>query len=207
MPEPTQPPPVGSSTSPLPAPTSAPVAPQLSPTASLLGLTARQDLASRLNVAIDEVQVISVDQSEMAVGTLGCGETGGRRNTGLIMGYEIILNAGGQEYVYHSDGTKLAPCSPTDFPGGSQPAAATPSAGSKEQALAVADLAQLLGIAPSAITVVSVEEVTWPDASLGCPKPGMMYAQVLTPGSRIVLEVDGKTYEYHTGRGRVVPCP
>ncbi len=154
--------------------------------------------------------MISVDQSEMAVGTLGCGETGGRQNTGLIMGYEITLNAGGQEYVYHSDGTKLVPCSPTDFPGVSQPtpaAVVAPSAAPKEQALAVADLAQLLGIAPPAITVVSVEAVTWPDASLGCPKPGMMYAQVLTPGYRVVLEADGKTYEYHTGRGRVVPCP
>ena len=35
----------------------------------------------------------------------------------------------------------------------------------------------------------------------------MMYAQVITPGYRIVLEVDGKSYEYHADTQRhVVYC-
>jgi hypothetical protein len=73
--------------------------------------------------------------------------------------------------------------------------------------LALADLAAKLSVAPEAITVKSVEPIEWPDASLGCPQPGMMYAQVITPGYRIVLEVDGKSYEYHTGRGGgIVHC-
>jgi hypothetical protein len=72
--------------------------------------------------------------------------------------------------------------------------------------LAVADLAAHLGIAVDAITVISVEQVEWSDASLGCAKPGQMYAQVVTPGYRIVLEAGGQTYEYHTGEGRVVRC-
>ena len=63
-----------------------------------------------------------------------------------------------------------------------------------------------LGIAATTITVRSVEAVDWPDASLACPQPGMMYAQVITPGYRIVLEVDGKSYEYHTGGGGIVRC-
>ena len=70
--------------------------------------------------------------------------------------------------------------------------------------LAVADLAGQLGIAAEAITVRSVEAVEWSDASLGCPKPGMMYAQVITPGYRIVLEANGQSYEYHTGRSSTV---
>lgn len=205
MSEPTRPPTAGSPTAPLPVP--APATPELSPAASALGIKAQQDLAGRLNVPADQVHIISVEQSEMPVDTLGCGETGGRQNTGLIIGYAITLAAGGQEYVYHSDGFKLAPCSPANFPGGSPPAAASPAAVSKEQVLAVAHLAQQLGISPDAITVVTIEEVTWPDASLGCPQPGMMYAQVLTPGYRLVLEAAGKTYEYHAGRGRVVSCP
>jgi hypothetical protein len=68
--------------------------------------------------------------------------------------------------------------------------------------IAVADLAKRLRIDAADVKVVSVQEVTWPDASLGCPKPGMMYAQVLTEGSRIVLEANGKRYNYHSGRGR-----
>lgn len=63
---------------------------------------------------------------------------------------------------------------------------------------AVADLADRLGVDEATVSVVVVEEVVWPDASLGCPRPGMMYAQVLTDGTRVVLEVDGIGYSYHT---------
>lgn len=64
---------------------------------------------------------------------------------------------------------------------------------------AVADLAARLGIAPDAITVLSVEAVTWPDSSMGCPQPGMVYLQVLVEGLRIHLSAEGTLYEYHSG--------
>ncbi len=64
---------------------------------------------------------------------------------------------------------------------------------------AVTDLADHLGVDESAITVVSVEDVTWSDGSLGCPEPGMMYTQALVDGTLIVLDVDGVAYEYHSG--------
>lgn len=67
--------------------------------------------------------------------------------------------------------------------------------------LAVADLAQRTGVAADQIAVASLEEVTWPDTSLGNPQPGMFYAQVLTPGYRVTLEAAGQRYEYHTDRG------
>ncbi len=63
--------------------------------------------------------------------------------------------------------------------------------------LAVAELAQRLGVDTRRITVLGVEAVQWPDASLGLPEPGKVYAQVITPGYRIQLEVDGKVYELH----------
>ena len=69
-------------------------------------------------------------------------------------------------------------------------------------AAAIADLAARLGVDESAITLISQEEVTWPDRSLGCPQPDMSYIQVLVNGSLIILEVDGTTYEYHSGVGR-----
>lgn len=69
-------------------------------------------------------------------------------------------------------------------------------------AAAVADLTIRLGIDPSDITVVSVEEVTWPDGSIGCPQPGMRYTQALVNGSLVTLEAGGQTYEYHSGGGR-----
>ncbi|MBB5840335.1 hypothetical protein [Kribbella italica] len=67
---------------------------------------------------------------------------------------------------------------------------------------AKSDLAERAGVTVDEITLVSSEEVTWPDSSLGCPQPGMMYAQVLTSGSRIILSAGGRTYEYHSGGQR-----
>jgi hypothetical protein len=52
-----------------------------------------------------------------------------------------------------------------------------------------------------------VEAVDWSDTSLGCPEPGMAYAQVITPGYLIVLGAAGQTYEYHTDEhSSVVLC-
>ncbi len=67
-------------------------------------------------------------------------------------------------------------------------------------------LANWLGISSEEIEVVKVEEVEWPDTSLGCPEPGMVYAQVIVPGWRVVMRVDDEVYEYHSGRGQGVLC-
>ena len=56
------------------------------------------------------------------------------------------------------------------------------------------------------IVVVEDNEVEWPDSSLGCPKPGMVYLQVITPGRLIVLEVAGTRYEYHAGADAPFLC-
>lgn len=71
--------------------------------------------------------------------------------------------------------------------------------------LARHDLADHLDVPEENITVVSAQPVTWSDASLGCPQPGMRYAQVVTEGSRIVLRHDDRTYDYHAGEGRPEP--
>lgn len=176
---------------------------------SLLENLAQRDLAQRLNIGVESVEIVSAEQTEMPAGSLGCGETGGRQNQGLIIGTEIVLRAEGQEYTYHADGSKLVPCAPAAFPGGQRPLYVTgvqPTGQPAMQDLAVADLAGRLDIAPDAITVREMVAVEWPDASLGCPQPGMMYAQVITPGYRIVLEAQGQAYQYHASRNHIVFC-
>lgn len=72
---------------------------------------------------------------------------------------------------------------------------------------AIADLAQRLSIPESQIETIETKEVAWPDASLGCPKPGIVYAQIPTPGYLVVLEVTGDEYEYHVDiHGNVLYC-
>jgi hypothetical protein len=75
-------------------------------------------------------------------------------------------------------------------------------------AAAVAHLSDQTGTPPEEIKVVSIEAVNWPDTSLGCPQEGMMYAQVITQGYKIVLEAQGQQYEYHTNeQEHAVLCP
>jgi len=68
------------------------------------------------------------------------------------------------------------------------------------------DLLGRLNVASDKISLVKAEAVQWPDSSLGCPESGMMYAQVITPGYRVVLEYAGQAYEYHAGNNRVTLC-
>jgi hypothetical protein len=61
---------------------------------------------------------------------------------------------------------------------------------------AVADAADRAGVDPAAVVVVSTEARDFPDGSLGCPEPGMLYTQAITPGYRVVVEADGTRYDY-----------
>jgi hypothetical protein len=113
------------------------------------------------------------------------------------------------------------PVMPTGYPAGAgypgEPtvAAATPNAmparaGAEADpmiALVKQDLAQRLSVSIDQISVISAVTTEWPDASLGCPKAGLVYAQIVTPGYRITLEQAQKQYDYHTGlKGLFVLC-
>jgi hypothetical protein len=73
---------------------------------------------------------------------------------------------------------------------------------------AIDDLVERTGADRAAVEVVSVDEVDWPDGSIGCPQPGMVYTQAIVNGTRIVLRYDGLSYDYHQGGSRsVFYCP
>ena len=69
--------------------------------------------------------------------------------------------------------------------------------------LARDDLAKRFEFNPLTIKIAAIEKVDWNDSSLGNAKPGAYYSQVITPGSRLVLEADGATYTYHTSKTSV----
>ena len=68
------------------------------------------------------------------------------------------------------------------------------------------DLSEVLGVKKDEIRLIQIEPVDWSDSSLGCPKEGMFYAQVITSGYKIALEGRGKSYIYHSDYRRVVSC-
>lgn len=69
------------------------------------------------------------------------------------------------------------------------------------------DLARRLTLPESQINVIEAKEAAWPDASLGCPQPGVDYVQIPTPGYLVKLEYGGNEFEYHVGiHGNVLYC-
>jgi hypothetical protein len=103
---------------------------------------------------------------------------------------------------------QATPTTPQRAP--TQDAAVTQGTGEVPQeilALFRDDLARRALVKPETITVVSATEQQWPDGSLGCPKPGEMYTQMIVPGYRVVLRAGGEKYAYHSDqRGKFVVC-
>lgn len=68
----------------------------------------------------------------------------------------------------------------------------------------VADAAKRFKVAASSVVLARAEQVTWPDASLGCPEPGTMYTQALVPGFRVVAKTTEGELQYHTDASGIV---
>jgi hypothetical protein len=67
---------------------------------------------------------------------------------------------------------------------------------------AIGDLAKRLNVNREDISAVEARAVVWPDASLGCPQPGMTYTQVQQDGAIVRLKVHGREFAYHKGGSR-----
>jgi hypothetical protein len=91
---------------------------------------------------------------------------------------------------------------PTVAPSGAPVTGEVPA---EVMAAVTADLSARTGKDAAAATVTKAEAVTWPDGSLGCPQPGVMYTQIVTPGYQVILELDGTTYDYRvSGEGTTI---
>jgi hypothetical protein len=70
-----------------------------------------------------------------------------------------------------------------------------------------ADLIKRTGAQRGDIQLVKAEAVVWNDASLGCPKPGEFYIQILVEGYWVVLQVEGVEYDYRASdSGNFILC-
>ncbi|MGC9320277.1 MAG: hypothetical protein ACP5KN_19745, partial [Armatimonadota bacterium] len=165
-----------------------------------------EDLADRLNVAPEAITVASFEEVTWPDTSLGNPEPGRVYAQVLTPGYRVILQAQGQQYEYHTDrGTRVTLVEP----GGEHTAAAE---GEHEELharlrmirTAGRHLADQLGRDLSELYLASVEQVTWPDASLGAAREAEAYAQVQTPGYRLLFEAGGGLHEYHTDTAGVV---
>jgi len=72
--------------------------------------------------------------------------------------------------------------------------------------IAIRTITEQIGASPEQITIRSEEAVEFSDSSLGCPKSGMSYMQVITPGHKVLAEYAGKIYDVRVAGSRGLIC-
>ena len=195
----------------------APAAPMTKDQALVL---AKKTLHSSAEGAIEVVAVTEMDWPDAS---LGCPEKGQARPPEPTPGFRVLLKASGRIYRVHVGAGRALLCGAgLAVAGGGLKAEAGGGPGEQEGAVspdpqdpvgqklvtqAKEDLARQLSIPLSEISLMKFKEVVWPDSSLGCPRPGLLYTQVLQPGFLIRLLARGRSYEYHAGaRGAPFLC-
>lgn len=68
-----------------------------------IGHTVSQDLARRLGTDISRITVLNVEAKEWSDSSLGCPAPGMNYLMVITPGYQVILEASGQTYTYHTD--------------------------------------------------------------------------------------------------------
>ena len=162
-------------------------------------------LAAELEVPQDRISVVSVAAVDWPDSSVGCPKPGMAYLTVITPGHKVILKLENRTYAVHEAKGKAFVCQ--------QPAisAETASGDSRTQdrliLTARADLAKRLGVPVPEIQAAGVTSKTFDDASLGCPKPGMQYAQVLTEGWVLTLRHGNRDFTYHADAHHVILCP
>ncbi len=98
----------------------------------------------------------------------------------------------------------IALATPTLIPVDIPPVHPTSNGGSGDltpaQQAAISSLSSTLNVPVDQISVVSTDVVTWPNGCMGVQRIGVMCTMNQVPGFKIVLEADGKQYEFHTNQ-------
>jgi hypothetical protein len=167
--------------------------------AAALAEQAKEDLSKRVDAAVEDITVQTVEAVQWRDSSLGCPKPGMQYLQVITPGYLIRLEANGKVYEYHTDQNNAVYCENPETSAGGDVV-------NKLVAAARADLASVAGVTEDRIEVIETGYVEWSDSSLGCPKAGQSYLQVITPGYLIRLRAGGKEYEYHTSMTQVMLC-
>jgi len=180
---------------------------------------ARRELAARVGSQAAEAELVSVSRLSFLGGEPSC-DRAALSAVGAPNGHRVLLRAGSRVYPVHVAAGRALVCeglaaasAPAPEPAlegerDERPAIALPAGDAQRRLVEQAkqDLARRLSVTEGEIQLVEFEQVMWRDASLGCPRPGMMYAQVVREGFRIGLRAGKRGFAYHSGGGEPFLC-
>ena len=154
------------------------------------------DLSARQDINPADIRLISLEAITWPDTSLGCASARDG-HPGNVHGYRLLFSAGRDLYTYHADrGETVLLCEDadwTDWQG--EPLPPDPIAESMVE-LAARDAARQLDVPTSQLALASLMAVTWPDASIGCPKPNGEYEEQTEPGFRIAFRAGEEAIIY-----------
>lgn len=166
---------------------------------------AKAGLNRQMGVAETQIRLVQAQAAEWPDSSLGCAQKGMLYQPVITPGHVVKIATDTQSYTVHVGAGRAVVC---DQGSG---APRDRSVGRNQHVLnlvqmAREDLRNSLGDSQAPVRVARVTPTNWPDGSLGCPMPGMSYAQVETAGFVIELEHGGNSFDYRSDMLRVVHC-
>jgi hypothetical protein len=161
-------------------------------------------LAADLGIVRERIAVQSVTPMDWRDSSLGCPRPDMAYLDVITPGHKVILSVDGEIHAVHEANGRAFVCDQPRLPGRM---AAAGFAYERQMLTARKDLASRLGVPVHEILPDGAEQRIWNDASLGCPEPGMQYAQVVTEGWVLTLRHGERDYTYHADAHHTKPCP
>lgn len=162
-------------------------------------------LASDLKIAKDGILIDTIRAVDWPDSSVGCPKPDMAYMQVITPGHKITLRVDGQIYVAHEAKGRAFICHQTKALGGIT--AKRELTFGPQLIAARKDLATRIGVSEREIQFVSGEGESWPDASLGCPEPGIAYPPVKVDGWVLTFKHGVRAFTYHTDLRRTVPCP
>jgi hypothetical protein len=155
-------------------------------------------LSMMLNAPLEAIEVLSFEQVDWPDGCLGVVRPEVACIAQVTPGYTIVLQYQGKNYEFHTnlDGTAITPAFEASAEGAEI-----------GQEAAKGALVEALNILRDQIKVVSATPAEFSTSCLGVDVPGVACADVITPGTIVILEAEGRQYEYHVSMDGSVAVP
>ena len=164
---------------------------------------AKATLAETLRAPESEIQVLSAEPVEWNPDGTECLPVADAEEPPITSGYKVGLELRGSTFSVHVAGDRAKICDLEPAAGPVPDRRVDPELSGGVE-VAKAKLAERLEISSESIELIEAAAVMWRDSSAGCPRSGMSYLPVLTPGTRIRLRAEDKIYHYHA-RGNAEP--
>ncbi len=151
------------------------------------GETVRKLLARRLGVDVAEIELVNVERVDWQDSCLGYGSPVELCAQVITPGYRVIVKTAGTSYEFHTDLEVLR----IRNQGGYEEYTGLPPAARDE-------IARQVGVEPAKLVITSVERVDWSDSCLDVLPPNRVCITAITPGWRVLVEVNGAPLEFRS---------